>query len=146
MLAKLCNLFHDLEEDASHGAVILTDDAELQAVCSAFSLMTPPGYRVEHGSEAARVLTNEKLWVEINRNQLWDLLWSGAVVDFQTLTARAGVGDASYTRRLMNRLMGSRLVYPDGSISETAKDILNAITIREIKKASGQTQEGGGQA
>jgi hypothetical protein len=137
MLAKLCKYFHDKEGESAHGAVILIDNEDIMRLLVAFSLMPRPGlvYRTNTAAHKIVVLGEEHT---LDDNELWVALWEPVRINLAMLAVRSGLADCTaYLVGLLEQLKGARLIYPDGSISETATDLMSAMTVREIERATG---------
>lgn len=70
-------------------------------------------------------------------NEKWEWLWQNVTFDLNSFAGVAGIRyqDAS---QLFYRLKGLRLIYPDSTINTIAKQYLQGVIIRMIKKKEHQ--------
>ncbi len=69
-------------------------------------------------------------------NAAWRWLWSGVEYDAQELAATAGI-HIQMVRPKIDQLKGNRLIFPDGTISSVAADLLAAKTEESLRKMRG---------
>jgi hypothetical protein len=75
----------------------------------------------------------------------WNWLWTQVQYDQETFGTVAGLKPQD-VKPVMTRLMGLRMIYPDGSINNFAKQFLQAIIMQRLqgKKAPGRPKKPAG--
>ena len=68
-------------------------------------------------------------------NDRWKWLWECVDVDQQEFAVMSGIRIQDAVS-IMRRLIGLRLVYPDGTISQLSFEFLKAIILEQINKAA----------
>jgi len=63
----------------------------------------------------------------------WDWMWSTVKYDQRKFAQVAGVPEHE-VQRLLNRLIGLRLIYPDGTVNTVAQDYLKALIVSKLPK------------
>jgi len=72
-----------------------------------------------------------------NETSQWNWLWQQVEYDPQTFGTVAGVKPAD-VGKLVTRLIGLRLIYPDGTVNELAKNYLQTIIMAKLPKKRGR--------
>lgn len=70
-----------------------------------------------------------------DKNSRWNWLWTMIEYDMTHFAIVAGVKPQDAVS-LFRRLMGLRLIYPDGTINEFAKKYLQSLIMAKIKKST----------
>lgn len=66
---------------------------------------------------------------------MWNWLWDQILFDSQSYGVVAGI-KAQDVGKLLSRLIGLHLIYPDGSINKLAKQYLQTIIMSKIRQAT----------
>ena len=69
----------------------------------------------------------------------WNWLWTRIQYDEETFAVVAGVKTTD-SRRLITRLIGLRLIYPDGTVNRLASQYLQAIVLGKLPKSPPPTK------
>lgn len=110
--ADLFAPYHAQDSTHAERAIPLLDDPALCRVVVAWSML-PVEFRAPNGKPPE------------NERERWEWLWEGSVYDVPDLAAACGLA-SSHVLALMRRAVAGRLVYPDGTISATAEQLLRA--------------------
>lgn len=73
----------------------------------------------------------------LDEHDKWELLWSNCSWDKQSLSALSGLNENDALRYIL-RLKGLKLIYPDGTISNTAAQYMRTEVKAIIQKNLGQ--------
>jgi len=68
---------------------------------------------------------------DTDHNGLWDWIWEDTEIDLDLLSRRSGV-PYSFMEPKLTILVASRLIFPDGTISDFAEKILASDVAREL--------------
>lgn len=72
-----------------------------------------------------------------NEREKWEWLWSVVEIDEQKFMLLSGVRIQD-AKNLLARLMGLRLIYPDGTVNRLASQYLRSIIMGKIERGSGK--------
>lgn len=114
-------------DEANMGAVLVADDRIALKLLASFRLVALPVWREPRSAMPA------------DANGMWRWMWSGytkgpdAPTFLERLAAAAGVSEQVAYRR-WPAIMASRLVYPDGQLSDIARSLLMAFVASTLPK------------
>ena len=110
--------FKRQEQNFIHTAVVLIDDRDAQKLLSSWSTMSC-------------VWVKPKSDPPEDDNALWDWVWKGITLPWNSLEERTAINSARL-RKIWEPLRANRLVYPDGSIPDHAAGVLKAAITKAI--------------
>lgn len=103
------------EQDSPEKIIFIADDVELTKIVLSFK-------NVE-----CRFVENE------NKSEDWKSLWECTEIDKKGLTEITNV-NPDILERYLNVLIGNKIIYPDGMISENVLKFINMSVMKKIKK------------
>ena len=113
--------FRESENQRLHMGIILTDSADLRRLAAAWSAYAPAWEAPEEEMPEAE-------------GDMWQWLWRGVQMDWRALSQRAMVGRGRI-QLLFGALRENKLVYPDGTVPDMTKAVLqNEIAKSAAKK------------
>jgi len=122
---EVLNYFKRQEEDNVGALVPLIEDSSLR-----HGLVAWKGTPV-------KIVGVRECDEKTNDREKWEWLWEDVEIDEQKFTILSG-GKIQGAKSLLARLIGLRLVYPDGTVNRLANQYLRAIIMEKIEKGSGK--------
>ena len=122
-LNALLDLFRKEEDEYVYTASILAGDKVAHKILSVWSTMSLSW-------------TEPKTTPPSEKSALWDWIWTGVDIKLELISERTGI-DAYRVRRIFETMRASRLMYPDGTLTEHAASSLKAEFLRSLKMDRG---------
>ena len=126
MFGDVLNYFKKIESSNPEVIIVLVDDAKLRNSIIAWQQASRTEYITPVGECPS----------DLPDNQKWDWMWEKTKFNKSDFGVAAGLLGQEVDNILI-RLKGLRLIYPDGSVNQLAKQYIMSLVSNAIKKKKG---------